>query len=305
MISKTIWYSDRLLKWNMNKQIHEIIILVAGGDGVIGSALVNYFCDIGYIVIATSRKPNSNCQLKLDFEQVDVFLKNSPPKVDILIIAAGITRFEECEASPEKAKLVNVHAPVKLANHYSGSGAYVLFFSTSAVFNGQYPFRKADEKPDGASIYGKLKAEAENELLKLNQQIAILRLSKVFSKQSNLFSQWKEDLIKGKQIYCFSNQFVSPITLTGVIKVVGELLQRKLVGIFQFSATGDVSYWDIGSYINETFANSNGQVHGVKAEEKGIPSSQIFEFNSFDTTRVNNELGIIIPKPLDFVDEIL
>jgi dTDP-4-dehydrorhamnose reductase len=167
----------------MNKQIHETTILVAGGDGLIGSALTNYFEKAGYIVIATSRKPNRNYQSKLDFEKVDAFLQNSPPKADIVIIAAGITRFEECKANPGKARYINVHAPVKLANYYSEKGAYVLFFSTSAVFNGLYPLRDTSEKPDGTSIYGKLKAEAENELLNLNRQIAILRLSKVVSKQ--------------------------------------------------------------------------------------------------------------------------
>jgi dTDP-4-dehydrorhamnose reductase len=127
----------------------------------------------------------------------------------------------------------------------------------------------------------------------------------LFQNNSSLFSQWKEDLVKGKQVLCFTDQYISPVTLTRVIKVVAELLQQKLLGIFQFSAIGDISYWDIGSYINEKYANAHGEVLGIKAAEKGIPSSEIFQFNSLDTSRVKNELGIIIPQPLDFVNEIL
>lgn len=278
-------------------------ILVIGGDSHIATSLIDVLRDRGDHVAYTSRRRDNPRALFLDLINVALFLESDPPSVEIVVICAAITKFDICRNDPETAYRINVSAPVKIAEHYLNLGARVVFLSTSAVFDGHTPFVHPTTQPNSKTEYGKLKAEAEKLLTSLDRNIAILRFSKIIVPTENIFSTWLATLKKGKTISAFTDQYISPLTLDHALEVLLAVINDSEDGIYQFSAKGDVNYYDIISNLVNILGVSPNLILEATAKEKGIPITEIFRYNSLESSRVEKLLGSPSPQPLAFLTE--
>lgn len=289
----------------MNRaNLPKMTVLVVGGDGLIGSALVKKLTAKGYRVLKTSRNKESIDTINLDLLNVDLFLKDSPPSIDVLIIAAAITKFEECRKNPEEVYLVNVKAPVKLVEYYSKFQTKIIFLSTSSIFNGSQKKRLANEMPDGNSAYGIFKIRAERALGDLNANVSIIRFSKVVSPTNNLFTSWITDLSNGNKIRCFQDQYISPISLETAVAAIISIMKGQSRGTYQLSANDDVSYFEIGEYLTTMMQLSHTMIEPIKAIDQGIPDTEIFRYNSLDCSRLEKEFSIDAPGPFEFIKKL-
>src|ERR1700687_6174698 len=101
--------------------------IVIGGDGNIGSALVNALSQRGDAVCATTRRPvtanKNNIQLDLaSFDPDTIPL----PDADIAFFCAAITSFSACRNNFELARQVNVIGPTLLARRLTAAGTRVV-----------------------------------------------------------------------------------------------------------------------------------------------------------------------------------
>lgn len=97
--------------------------LVIGGDGFIGSCLVRLAYAVG-----TSRRKGRG-EPHLDLLAID---EAKLPEARIVYLCAGVNGAMACEGSPQ-AYRVNVDAPIRLAQHYTRSGAFFVWISSTAV----------------------------------------------------------------------------------------------------------------------------------------------------------------------------
>jgi dTDP-4-dehydrorhamnose reductase len=278
-------------------------ILLIGKESSISILLESRLKNEGFEVLTTSRRGELFDSIKLDLLDIDSFL-NNPPKVDIVIILAAISNFKECRDNFFEANIINYKAPVKLASFYSQLGTKIIFLSTSAVFDGNRANIYSLEPQNARSEYGKMKSLAEQDLLRINGNISVLRLSKVITKERNIFSTWKNQLLRGGAITCFKDQYISPIESKLVCDILVLLIKKPNKGIYQFSANFDMSYYELALELSKLISINKNKIKPILAIKNQIPQEEIFRYTSLDSSRILNDFNISSPSPIDFLNEL-
>lgn len=267
--------------------------LIVGSDSVIGNALMSYWKIIGRSVIGTTRRHNkvSESNLFLNLEE-DISLWECPYRFDIAVICAGATKLDMCRNNPEGTRNLNVINTIYLVDKLVDKGAFVIYLSSSQVFNGSKPYRAPDEPISPITEYGWQKADVEHQLQRFGKSVGIVRLTKVIGPPQSLFSQWIKSLKSGEEIQPFSDAHLSPVPLscvTSILHLVGDL---RLYGVLQVSGAYDISYAEAAYIMTEIMGLSQNLVKPIKASSTGniMPC-----FTSLNTDRLKETLGIEPP----------
>jgi dTDP-4-dehydrorhamnose reductase len=220
-------------------------VLIVGIDGTIGNAVLKWFQQNNKSVIATSRRTKSlgdGCFF-LDLENPD--FKRIPHSVQSAIFCAAVTDLSFCQKNHDQAKKINVDNTLLLARELNKRGVFITFLSTNLVFDGATPNTHWATTMNPKTVYGTLKAEAEIGMEDSLEKFAIIRLSKVVSKEMTLLNTWMRNLDEGITIQPFSDYRCAPIDLQTTIKGIARVTLNHLSGIWQFSPEDDVAYSDI------------------------------------------------------------
>lgn len=269
--------------------------LVIGADGLIGAALVSHLKRLARPVLGTSRRGQSE-NVPLDLAGVDKSW--SPPKdIGRAFICAAMTSQAECEAMPERARAVNVEAPVHLARVLRDQGAKVIFLSSGVVFNGTTPWMKTTDAPAPLNAYGRMKMQAEEALRQINGTV-IVRLTKVLDPHTVLFTRWIDALRLQQPIHPFHDMFFCPLSVEFVAFRLARLNTED--AIVHFSGTHDISYADAARHIAERLAVPQGLVQPISRRSKGIPDIMAPSFTSLATSCLMGDP----PEPYDVLDEV-
>lgn len=149
-------------------------IVILGAGGRLGAALVREFRH-KFEVTGFDHK-------QLDLSDLDnVREKLRVTDFDVAINAAGFTKVDLCETQADLAFLINAEAPRLVAEICDEKNAKLVHFSTDYVFDGEKnePYTEEDEaKP--ISVYGESKLAGEKNVLAVQSQNLVLRLSWVF-----------------------------------------------------------------------------------------------------------------------------
>lgn len=278
--------------------------LIVGIDSSIGQALAHSLEKMNWLVSGTSRRPENRPRVyHLDLETMEG--SKNLPECDHLFLCAALTNFSACRENPLLARKVNVDGPKALIERFSPTGTHIVLLSTSAVFDGSLPRQKAEDTPNPTTEYGRTKTEAEKVLLSINQQSAILRLTKVLSPKMPLFSGWVESLKKGNFISAFYNMFLAPITLDDAVESIIALAIQKRSGIFQASATEDISYLEAALYLAKKLVVDSSLVVGMSAEDKTIPSKERPRFTCLEVNLPKSSKMKESITPFNSIDYIL
>ena len=260
--------------------------LVFGAEGVIGNSLYDYLVPNYSAVYGTTRREQS----RQDFVKID--LTNSFDGVnkianicDVAFICAGITKAEDCENNRAGSYAVNVTNTLKLIKTLQDHDVFVIWLSSNAVFSGNRPFCGLDEPYMPLTEYGRQKVEAEQEILELGG-VAIVRATKVLSKNTPLISGWVDDLRAGKEIYPFSDAYISPISLSYATNAIAKVGRNLESGIFNISGSDDISYSDFARMLAVKLC---GVDHLVKPITKAAANFTIFpsgRYSSLDMRKI-------------------
>ena len=279
-------------------------ILVVGGNSKIARPLIDVLLSRGDTLFKTSRHNAESGALFLDLLNVDEFLQKDPPDVDVVVFCAAITKFEDCRKDLKQAYAVNVSGPARLASYYAKAGAKIIQLSTNAVFDGKTPFVSASTAPNARNGYGGLKAEAEAEFIKINGNVAILRLTKIIIPGNNIFFNWLSELQQGQEIRAFKDQYFSPVTIDLAIRAILAVIDDDDNGFYQFSAKGDISYFEAARRMAQMYGISEELIVETSASENGMPENEVFRYNSLDSTRIER-LNIIPPDPFAILNDLV
>ena len=226
------------------------------------------------------------------------------PAVDIAFFCAGMTRFVDCRAQPDRACRVNVTAPAALAARLVRLGSRVVLLSTSAVLDCAVPRMLADRALSPASAYGKHKAQAETAFLSLGSAAMVLRLTKVLMPESRLFNGWIDALARGERVSAFHDLRISPLSLDHVLGALMEIADEGGGGMFQVSGASDISYADAARHLAERLGVPTDRVHAVSAIASGIPAEEVTAYTSLDTRRLSKLRGSSAPEPRAVIDTV-
>ena len=269
-------------------------MLIVGSDSTIGRSLLAFYEKFNMPIWCTTRhrdKVNGRCLfLDLSDDMADWPLPPTPIKT--AIFCAAVTSQERCQIDPEFSYNVNVRGTVALAKRLVENGVFVIYLSSNAVFNGEIPFTKPSDSVTPKTEYGRQKVEAENQLLKSGNKVAIVRLSKVITPEMPLIKSWIRDLMAEKVIHPFNDMKISPVPVGFAVSVFHEIALRQLPGIFHISAKEDVAYSKMALYIALKLGFDEKLIQPISFQD--IHQTFVPRNTTLDSSRLS-ELGMFPP----------
>jgi len=248
-------------------------ILIVGIDSQIGSALKDYLIDKKIQVYGTTRKINRLNENVFYFDLENPSFELFTMHFTFMVICAANTNIEECESNPLKCKTINVDNTIDLIDKSNINVDFILYLSSSAVFDGRRQFYNPSDEPFPTNLYGKFKTQVENYLIaNFKDKSCILRLTKVISKNTPFIERWMNELREGKDIVAFTNKFISPVDIADVVKSIYLLILEKVPGIFHFGGIEEISY---SEYARRFFKNCPAALKLITDQRAPIPVNEI------------------------------
>jgi len=193
---------------------------------------------------------------ELDIESPDsVYQKIGEEKPDVIINTAAYTAVDKAESDQIRAFAVNSGGIRNLARAASLHSARLVHLSTDFVFNGtkSSPYLP-DDLTAPLSVYGKSKAEGEQQLLQLySDNSIIIRTSWVYSVSGNNFVKTMLKLMKERdEIKVVADQIGSPTwSFNLALTIWSMVLNNSVSGIYHWSDAGAASWYDFAVAIQE------------------------------------------------------
>lgn len=278
-------------------------LLIVGADGLLGGTLRRHLQRSGREVAATSllRVTDSQNVLHLDLTQLPETWPELPA-CRAVVLCAAITNLEQCRANPIGTRLVNVTRTLALLERLAQQGAFVVFISSNLVFDGTKPGRQPEEPVCPRTEYGRQKAEAEAALLRLRDQAAIVRLTKVIHPDLPLMRGWLQSLREGKPISPYQDFVCSPITLDATVGALAEIAAQRRAGIWQLSASADITYAGIARCLAQ-----GGGFESALIQPGCAPAGALEHLpphSTLDASRAQRELGFELLDPASAIDRV-
>jgi len=220
-------------------------ILVAGGQGQVGSALATLGAEQALDLKALGRS-------ELDITDTDsiaaAFEKYKP---GVLINAAAYTNVDKAETESELAYAINEAATALLADACAAANIPMLHISTDYVFDGSKDgLYTEDDAVNPLADYAKSKEAGERALRTRVERHIILRTSWVFGVQGNNFVKTMVRLAKERdRLKVVADQFGGPSSSRGIAEAL-------LTIAVQYDKAGAVA-WGTYHYCQKPYVSWN------------------------------------------------
>lgn len=255
-----------------SKKSSQPAIVVIGATGFVGSYFLNMFKRF-----KTSLMSPSHAELNIiDKKNVETYFEKISPS--FIINFAAYTNINEGEKEKKDRSrltwLTNVVGVQNLVAICRKRETFLIQISTDAVFpgtkNNPGPYHE-NSKPayDGKDInwYGYTKLKAEEEVKKLKNRFALLRISHPFGNPLNerdLIAKTLKD-IEGKHAI-FKDQLFTPTFLEDAASAIWAIQKNNISGIFHAGCKGLVSRIEFDRYLLKLLKNKAKLVEGSMEE---------------------------------------
>lgn len=278
------------------------ICLIVGTDGTIGSALGTAMRNRGIEVWATSRRDDMaglKRAIYLDLSESGCLQLPTAPSSAFLCAARA--KFLECEQNSGATYSVNVTGSMAIARHLLSRGVFVVLLSTNAIYDGLTPLPDESLVPSPTTEYGRQKAEAERQLLDLDDgrgNVVVVRLTKVFASSTPVVRGFMQHLEKGEHFDAFSDLYICPVSLRYVVESLLEIERRRTGGIFHLSGSIELSYADFARRLAGKMGVSPDLVGESTVEESPTPVLYRPRHPALGMTLTSRTIGLH-PEPID------
>jgi len=223
-------------------------VTIFGGTGLLGKALVREWKHRegkqDEIIALGSR----DADLRDAVAVTDAVRKTRP---DWIVLAAAYTDVDGCESNSDLAFSVNTRGAVNVAKAAKQQGARLLFLSTDYVFDGAgtAPYG-TDHARAPRSVYGRSKADAEEQIGALLPECCIVRTSWLFGIGGKCFPDTILKLAATRsEIEVVDDQRGSPTHAPDLARAIIQLCRRSATGIVHVTNRGECSWFEFARAI--------------------------------------------------------
>ena len=276
-------------------------ILLLGGDGMLGRILRENWPQRS-LLYTTRRRKNDPLALYCDLESAK--FESDLPKAEIFILAAGITSFQGCEKTPDKAWMVNVEAVGKIAKYCSRHGIRLIFLSSSSIFDGMRQDPEETASPSPMTLYGKMKKEAENLVQTSKCNFQIVRLTKIMDSSSGFIRDCSQRLIHGEKIVASPQMPVAPLRGKWAQEAIQKCIKVSEDTILHLSPTDETSYYKLAEEIvaKKELAQDNLMVQSASELKKNCVWKP--RHAKLGTQRSSRMLNLEMPSWIEVLKEV-
>jgi dTDP-4-dehydrorhamnose reductase len=243
-------------------------LLITGGSGQIGSALVRLAEQSGTPVSAPTRQ-----QLDLADEQA-ICRYVASRQWRAVINCAAYTAVDKAEADTDKAALLNTRAPAILARETAEAHIPIIHVSTDYVFDGSKDeFYTEADSVNPASVYGLTKEQGECAVRSANPHHAIIRTAWILSGgDANFLNTMVTRGTELSEMSVVNDQIGCPTSATDIAAALLHVTQHLngRSGTWHFVNSGEASWHALATYIFAGMAKRGFKTPSLSS----IPSAQ-------------------------------
>jgi dTDP-4-dehydrorhamnose reductase len=242
-------------------------VLIFGATGMLGKALMRRWSGDEVIGLGSS-----DADIRAP-EQVRSAVTQAKP--EWIVLAAAYTDVDGCEINPALAAAVNTQGAINVANAAIQAGARMLFVSTDYVFDGKksWPY-EVDDVSSPINIYGKSKADAEEEIVGILPDCCIVRTSWLFGPGGKCFPDTILKLAASRsEIDVVNDQRGCPTYTFDLADAIIKLCRSSARGIVHCTNRGVCSWYEFASEILRQ-AVSKTQVRPTTSERFVRPAER-------------------------------
>jgi len=279
--------------------------LVLGADGIIGRSLADRLILAGENVVETTRRPDTVAENRIFLDlREDVSGWHPPRPITVAYLCAAVTSMDYCRKDPAGSARVNVLNTVALAKSLLAQGVLVIFPSTNLVYDGSIPYRQEDDPVCPQTEYGRQKAEAERQLLAVDERVAVVRFTKILDRHNPLFQEWLQALRKDEIIHPFADVVMSPVPLSLAVNVLHMIALLGLNGIMHVSGDRDITYEHAIRHIARRRGVGQHLVQPIRMRAAGLHFEAQPIHTTLNMTRNIMQLGIEPPDVWSTLDAL-
>jgi dTDP-4-dehydrorhamnose reductase len=236
-------------------------LLITGGSGLLGSKIARIATLNGYETHSGYSKHLATKGIPIKFDICDrktvskVFERIKPEAV---VHAAALTNVDKCEEDVELARKVNIDGTENILDSSERHNTFLVYVSTDYVFSGEEGMYKETDKPKPINHYGLTKLEGEKRVKVSDIGWCIARTSVIYGSTpaagKENFALWVLNKLKKREpVKIITDQWVSPTLNTNLAKMILEIIERKLTGIYHLAGATPVNRHEFSTLIAETF----------------------------------------------------
>jgi dTDP-4-dehydrorhamnose reductase len=241
-------------------------LLVTGGAGTLGSALVSLAFDRGWDVRATwwQRRPSASAE----WLQVDVRDQAAVERAMTGIDAVVHTAYRQGGAEEWSTNVDGSETVARCAR-----GRRLVHLSTDVVFDGTLGRYREEDMPAPVNAYGRSKAEAELRVANAHPGATIVRTSLIYGVPDG-----PQELLAREGTRFFVDELRSPVHVADLARAVLETLDLEVPGPLHLAGADDISRYDFALLLGADPARiERAQTTPERAPDVTLDSSQAAE----------------------------
>ena len=277
-------------------------LLITGASGLLGISLALEAAR-EYEVIGVDRGKLKSAPfqvIKADLLHPDVMepiIDSTQP--NWLINCAAVANLDECESSPDRARILNTEFPVKLAKVCAKKGVRLAHISTDAVFNGEKSDQYTEEdQPNPLGVYSITKLNGERSVQDANPEAIIARVNFFgwsLSGNHSLGEFFVNHLSAGQSVNGFTDVIFCPIFVNHTARFLLALLEKSLRGLYHIVGAQPMSKFEFGVEIARKFELRQSLISPRSVEGSGLAARRSHNL-WLSTHKLSTDLGREIPR---------
>jgi len=272
-------------------------VIITGGSGLLATNWARYIkdeCDVQLFlhnnivnIPGVTTKLVNLSNTKSVVEAVASF------NADVVVHTAGMTNVDMCEREPEQAYQVNVTLSENIAKACAETDTKLVHISTDHLFNGTKSLVTEDEPVSPLNIYGNTKAQAEEVVLRLLDDVIVIRTN--FYGWGNQYKQsisdWIISLLNRKEIVpAFNDSYFTPIHVHQLIDGIHHLIEKQHTGTFNICGNERVTKYEFAKRICAIFGFDENLLKKTKIADAELFARRPIDMSLSDE-KISNLLG--------------
>lgn len=224
-----------------------------------------------------------------------------------VILAAALSRIEECESYPELARALNADLARRVARSANEVGARMVLISTDLVFGRCFPpiggFSE-DDHPEPVNRYGESKLAGEQCVREIGGDALIVRLPLLFGDSGGRGLGASDSLIealrRGERPTVFRDEWRTPLDVGDAARAVIELAAGTERGLLHVAGPVRISRAELAHLVLRAAGKKSSELAGLVTlatrAERSLAELRPADV-SLDATRAANRLATRLSSP--------
>jgi len=282
-------------------------VIITGGAGLLGLNWGYYLPDSYTPILGLHSRqirPKGIDAQSLSLDSTERFLADIDGLDPALVIhTAGLTSIEGCEKDPALARHVNVELARHVCEACKKLQIPMVHISTDNLFDGTTPMVDESHPVNPVNMYGKTKAEAEQEILDSYGDVIIVRTN--FFGWGPAYKPSFSDTIIGTlrdegKLSLFDDVFYTPILMSDLIRATQDLLDQGHRGVFHIVGDKRLSKYDFGNRVAEIFGLDSSRIGAGRLKDMSNLASR-----PYDMSMSNKKTCTLLKRPIGNIAEQL